>query len=264
MFARNIVNRLWKAMFNLGLVDPVDTLDPDRLDPANPPKAPWTLQATHPELLEKLAAEFAANGYQLRPLLKILAESSAYQLSSEYEGEWTPELIPLFARHYPRRLEGEEVHDAIAKATGVLGNYAVQDWDEPVQWAMQLPEPVEPRRDGQANNFMNNFLRGNRDNQQRSQAGSIQQQLALMNDNFVLNRVRVTASQKLRELAATPNNTALVDELFLTFLSRFPTESERSKALAFLTRATTAAQRNTAVEDLAWTAINKVDFLFSY
>lgn len=264
LFARNLVNRLWKQMFNLGLVDPVDTLDPARLDAANPPAAPWTLQATHPELLDKLAKEFINQGYQLRPLLRLLAESSAYQLSSRYDAEWTPDLIPLFARHYPRRVEGEEVHDAIVRATGVLPSYTVQFWADRPSWAMQLPDPQEPRSDGTGLNFMNTFLRGNRDNQFRQQAGSAQQQLYLMNDSFVTNRVKVAASAKLRALAAITNNSELIDETFLTFLSRYPTEYERSRALLFLAKATTPALRNTAVEDLAWVCINKVDFLFSY
>jgi Protein of unknown function (DUF1553)/Protein of unknown function (DUF1549) len=264
LFSRNIVNRLWKQMFNLGLVDPVDTLDPARLDAANPPPAPWTLQPTHPELLDKLANEFVNNGYQLRPLIKVLAQSSAYQLSSQYEGDWTPEYIPLFARHFPRRIEGEEVHDAITKATGVFPAYMVQFWTDKTTWAMRLPEPLEPRSDGTALNFMNTFLRGNRDNMQRSQAGSVQQQLYLMNDSFVTTRVKVAASPKLKALAAITNNSDLLDEAFLTFLSRYPTDYERSKALPFLAKATTAALRNTAVEDLAWVCINKVDFLFSY
>jgi len=264
LFARNIVNRLWKQMFNLGLVDPVDTLDPARLDAANPPPAPWTLQPTHPELLDKLATEFVNSGYQLRPLLRLLTTSSAYQLSSKYEGNWTPDMIPLFARHYPRRIEGEEVHDAVVKAAAIFPSYTVQYWADKATWAMQLPEPLEPRSDGTANNFMNNFLRGNRDNQLRSQAGSIQQQLYLMNDSFVTTRVKVASSPKLKALAAMTNNSALLDEAFLTFLSRYPTDFERSKALPFLAKATTAALKNTAVEDLAWVCINKVDFLFSY
>jgi hypothetical protein len=129
---------------------------------------------------------------------------------------------------------------------------------------MQLPDTVEPRSDGTANTFMNNFLRGNRDNLQRSQSGSIQQQLYLMNDSFVTNRIKVASSPKLKAIAQMTNNSDLVDEMFLTFLSRYPTDYERSKALPFLAKAATAAQRNTAVEDLAWVCINKVDFLFSY
>jgi len=265
LFARNLVNRLWKQMFNLGLIDPVDTLDPARLDASNPPPEPWTLQPTHPELLDKLAQAFVDGGYQLRPFLKLLVQSTAYQLSSSYDGDWTPEYIPLFARHYPRRIEGEEVHDAIVKATGISGSYGVQYFDQKFGWAMQLPEPVEPRgNEGNANTFMNTFFRGNRDNQQRSQAGSIQQQLYLMNDQFVTNRVKVASSPALKALAAIAKDSDLIDEMFLTFLSRYPTDYERSKALPVLAKANTAALRGAAIEDLAWVCINKVDFLFSY
>ena len=69
MFSINFANRLWKAMFNYGLVDTADTLDPARLDPNNPPDAPWTFQATHPVLLTRLASEFVARNYSLREVL---------------------------------------------------------------------------------------------------------------------------------------------------------------------------------------------------
>src|SRR5262249_54405650 len=203
--------------------------------------------------------------FQLRPFLRLMAQSSAYQLSSQYDGDWSPDYIPLFARHYPRRLEGEEVHDAIAKGTGILGSYSIQYWTDKVAWATQLPEPVEPRgNEGNANVFMSTFFRGNRDNLQRNQSGSIQQQLYLMNDQFVTNRVKVAASPTLKAMTQIESNSDLTDEAFLTFLSRYPTDYERSKAIAFLAAANTPALRSTAVEDLAWVCINKVDFLFSY
>ena len=85
-----------------------------------------------------------------------------------------------------------------------------------------------------------------------------------MNDQFVTNRVKVAASPKLKAMTAIAKDSDLIDEAFLTFLSRYPTDYERSKALAFLAKANTAALRSTAVEDLAWVCINKVDFLFSY
>ena len=40
LFARTIVNYLWKEFFVIGLVEPVNGLDPARLDPDNPPPAP--------------------------------------------------------------------------------------------------------------------------------------------------------------------------------------------------------------------------------
>ena len=264
MFARNLANRIWKQLFTLALAEPLDGLDPDRLDPKNPPAAPWTLQATHPELLEKLAQRLVETNYNLREFMRIMVESSAYQLSSRYDGEWKLEYVPLFARHYPRRLEGEEIHDAITKATGMPGSYTVQGFSEPVQWAMQLPEPVEPRSNGAVANFMNAFVRGNRDSQFRNQAGSILQQLNLMNDNFVISRVKVAASPNLRAAAGLAGNEQAVEELFLLFNSRLPSDYERKQALDYLSRATTPAMRNIYIEDLAWACVNKLDFIFSY
>lgn len=265
MLARNFANRLWKTMFNYGLVEPVDGLDPARLDPKTPPPAPWTLQASHPQLLEDLAQRMRDDNYNLREFVRLIAQSSAYQLSARYDAAWDLTKVPLFARHYPRRLMGEEVHDALQMATGIVSNYTVEGWSDNAKWAMELPEPVEPRSNGGANNFMNTFLRGNRDNLERRQAGSILQQLALMNDAQVINRVRVTASPALQRMARIADNEALVEEMFLAFLSRKPSEYEKGKALEFLKRyATTAATRNTSIEDLGWALVNKVEFLFSY
>jgi len=263
MFKLNMANRLWKAVFNYGLVEPVNGLDPARLDPDSPPPAPWQLQASHPKLLVMLGEEFARHNYDVRGLLQVMFESSAYQLSSRYDAPFNSTMVPLFARHYPRRLEGEEVHDAIAKATNVFTTYTVQGWANPARWACELPEPREPQSNGASLSFMNVFLRGNRDTQQRSQSGSILQQLSLMNDAFVTNKTKVNASSTLRAAAAMSDNRAAVDELYLLFLSRWPSETERSHAIAHLARSNTAAARNAAVEDLAWALINKSEFIFS-
>lgn len=265
MFARNFANRLWKEMFNLGLVDPVDQLDPARLDPSNPPPGDWTLQATHPELLERLADELIASNYNMREFMRRIVDSNAYQLSSEYDGEWKLENTSLFARHFVRRLEGEEIHDAMQLATNVLGRYTVGGWAEPVNWAMQLPEPVEPRSNTVVRDFMGFFLRGNRDAQNRAQDGSILQQLNLMNNNFVTSKAKVASSSVLKAVSTMSSFDAMVDELFLRFLVRQPSPSEKAKAVAFLSKAgTSQTARNTAVEDLAWALMNKQEFIFSY
>jgi hypothetical protein len=52
--------------------------------------------------------------------------------------------------------------------------------------------------------------------------------------------------------------------MFLTFLSRYPSDDERALAVNSLQSAATATLRNNAVEDLAWVLINKLEFLFSY
>jgi hypothetical protein len=282
LFAINLTNRMWKEFFGLAMIDPVDALDPDRLDPNHPPKAPWTLQATHPDLLQALAEDFRRNGTSLRELIKVIAKSSAYQMSSRYDGEWKAQYVPLFARHYPRRLWAEEVHDAIVQASGVTPQYSYLlvnnqtvaqgtpanslPKSEPTPWAMKMPDINEPRylnslTNGSAVTFMASFTRGNRDTTRRGGSGSILQQLSIMNDNtVVLSRLKMATSPGLRELAKITENAGLVDELWLTFISRLPTETERAKAVAHLGK----GNRNTAIEDLAWVAVNKMDFLFSY
>lgn len=264
MFPVNFANRLWKAMFNYGLVDTADTLDPARLDPSNPPEAPWTLQATHPALLNELASEFVAHNYSLREYLRLITESSAYQLSSRYSGDWTETQVPLFARHYVRRLTGEEVHDAINKATGIFPKYTVQGWGAPVSYAMQLPDTSEPRSNGSAVNFMNNFLRGNRDNVPRSGLATIGQSQSLMNDPFVTSRIKMAASPELQAVAKLTTVSAQIDEMYYTFLGRLPSDFERSHAASYLSAPTTTAAKNAALEDFAWALINKLEFVFSY
>ena len=257
----NFANRIWKRMFNYGLVEPVNSIDPARLDPDNPPAAPWQLQASHPKLLQLLAKDLVTRDFNLREFVRLIAESSAYQLSTRYDGDWNVSQVPLFARHYPRRLEGEEIHDAIAKSTGVMTNYVPAGWAEPVQWAVQFPDPSEPRANGATLNFLAPFLRGNRDTITRNQAGSILQQLTLMNNTFVTAKVKVNASPTLKAVAAIPGDGGAVEELYLTFLARRPSEYEKSTATAHFGK---APNRNAALEDLAWALVNKAEFLFSY
>jgi hypothetical protein len=267
MFARNYANRLWKAMFGLALAEPVDGLDPERLDPRVRPPEGWTWQASHPWLLEKLAEHARATDFHLRETLRLIAQSTAYQLSSRYDGDWDMTKAPLFARRIPRRLDAEEIHDAIVKATQLPQPYTVQGFDEPFLWAVQLPDTSEPRSNGTTRAFLDAFNRGNRDTLQRNQDGSILMWLTLMNSAFTNNRARASgsgASPYLASLLRLSSNEQVVEDMFLTFLSRRPTEYERGVALKALARASTAQARATAIEDLAWALMNKIDFLFSY
>lgn len=264
MFARNYANRLWKAMFGLALAEPVDGLDPARLDPRVEPPEGWTYQASHPWLLEKLADYARSTDFHLKPLLRLMAQSKAYQLSSRYDGDWDMTKASLFARRLPRRLDAEEVHDAIVKATQMPQPYTVQGFAEPFVWAAQLPDTSEPRSSSVARAFLDAFNRGNRDTVPRRQDGSILMWLNLMNSGFTNGRARAAgtnASPYLAGLARNGSNEQIVEDMFLTFLSRWPTEYERGTALKALEK---AASRTAAIEDLAWALMNKIDFLFSY
>lgn len=274
-FARATVNYLWEYFFTVGLVSPSNQFDPMRLDPNNPPAncpstTPCTLQASNPALLNALAQDFVDSGYNLQTIMKEIVNSQTYQLSSRYDGIWDPTTADLFGRKLVRRLWSEEFHDAIAQSSGVIPVYNNAVWG-PVSLAMQFPEPLNTPNGPATNlpvsvNFMNAFLRGNRDDQPRSSDGAITQALNLMNDPFVMGRVnpKGAASSLLVQVLAMPASNdgdpgGLIDTLFMNILSRHPTSAETSAALANL-----KTNRTTEAQTLMWSLYNKVDFIFNY
>ena len=248
-FARATVNYLWKEMFGLGLVEPVNAFDLSKLDS----------QPSNPALLEALTDDFIAKGYNLRALLRAMATSTTYQLSARYApGGWSEAWVPYFARHYPRRMSAEVVFDALVIATAQPLPFTVQGMSN-VNRAMQLPDPTEGRtRDGR---FLNNFGRGDRDDVARTNDTSISQALALMNDATVTTRVKRTARGSTMEkvLAATTDPGTIADQLYLATLSRTPTATERQAAIDYLKAGTPLGDR---AEDLQFVLLNSLEFLF--
>jgi hypothetical protein len=271
-FARATVNFMWKQFFGIGIVDPADQMDVARLDPDNPPQTPWPtdptqnwpLQASNPRLLNALAQDFINSKYDLKALMREIVNSRTYQLSARYNGTWNPAWETLFARKMVRRLWSEEVHDAITQSSGMMPTYNMGAVYGSVNWAMQLPEPFNtPDGNGAISNFLNAFLRGNRDDQTRSGDGSILQALDLMNDNFVMSRVQMAKAPQtalLAKAAAMPNDQA-VNMLFMNVLSRNPTDAEMTSAMTNLSVTSTRGQE---LENLLWSLYNKVDFIFNY
>jgi hypothetical protein len=278
-FARATVNYLWAYFFGRGMVDPPDTFDPARLDPDNPPPAPWSLQPSNARLLNALAQHFIDSNYNVKALMREIVNSDTYQLSSLYPGQWNAAWEPYFARKFVRRLWGEEIIDGVSQSSGsfpcstvvsgacTVPGYTVTGWTElnmgrPSQ-AMQFPDVINT--EGTTNAFLDSFLRGNRDDQPRRRDGSILQALNLMNASLIEGKLAMTGAtaSPLIVASAALNNTDAVNKLFLTILSRYPSASEMSTALASLPAANGAA-RSSAIQDLAWSLYNKVDFVFNY
>jgi len=285
-FARATVNYVWEELMVEALVSPSNTFDLARLDPNARMPEGWALQPANPELLEALAEAFRNSGYDLRYLIELIVKSGAYQLSSKYPGEWKIDYVPYYARKYVRRLDAEEIHDAIVKATGqpVVSQYRdgnnqvvtiigypimnqLNQFTRSVEWAMQLPDTT-----GGNAAFLNSFLRGNRDTAQRSGDASILQALSLMNNGFVTgrihqgNRVALTGQPEIpstvRKLLADPNNSneQIITQLFLHTLSRYPAEAEKAKLLPYFA----SLGKTQAAESIQWVLLNKADFVFNY
>ena len=280
-FSRAIVNRVWKEMFGRGIIDPVNQVDLMRLDastlpPVNP-DAPRlsTLQPSNPALLNGLATEFKAEGYKIKDLLRKMALSEAYQLSSRYDGTWKAEYEPLFARKYVRRLWGEEVVDSIIQVSNVPLPMAGSN-NEVIPWSMQVQEPVGLPRGGATVSFLDSFLRGNRDNEGRRGDANITQALNMMNDTIVYTRARASgtaataslARQLLDRYPQPAGNGGLLQEMYFAVLARPANTVELDASVKKLNAvngaALTGTARQQAVEDVLWALFNKVDFLYNY
>jgi len=248
-FARAAVNYLWKEMFGSGIVEPVNNIDLNKLDS----------QPVNSKLLEDLKQSFITGKYDLRGMLRTIANSSTYQLSSRYApGGWSEAWTNYYARHYPHRLTAEMLFDAITKATSVPQSFTVTGLGT-VAKSMALPDTTEASRN-QYGRLLDEFGRGDRDTTLRTNDTSISQALSLMNDTIVTSRVKKTTANSTvsKVLASTTDPGSIADQIYLATLSRKPTATERQTAIAYLQSGN--VQQKT--EDLQFALLNSLEFMF--
>jgi hypothetical protein len=108
--ARVMVNRVWEHLFGEGLVPTVDNFGALGEEPS------------HPELLDTLAVQFMNEGWSVKRLIRTLVLSRVYQLSSQHLAtNYTIDPSNrLLWRMQRRRLDAEEIRDAILAASGQL------------------------------------------------------------------------------------------------------------------------------------------------
>ncbi|HYG74685.1 MAG TPA: DUF1549 domain-containing protein [Planctomycetota bacterium] len=106
-FAQSAVNRIWRAMFGYGLVEPVDDIRPK-----NP--------ASHPEVMKILADDFTASGRDWKRLCMIIANTRAYQRAANGDSSKIDrnKAVRYAARAEVRPMTPEMLFMAIQKATG--------------------------------------------------------------------------------------------------------------------------------------------------
>lgn len=265
-FARAAVNMFWAKLMGVGLVDPYDEFDLARLDPRNLP-AGWDAQPSHPELLEKLGTYFRENNHSIQGLFKLICNSSAYQLSARFPGEWKDTYTRYYARKLVRMLTAEELHDAIATATSRPGKFVIvskkedgsSDGGAPstVPMAMQVAVP-QPR--GELKSFLSAFGESNRGSPPRPPTPSPLQPIMMMRSPVVNDRVLAANDSRVQRLLDTyPDNGRVVDELFVATLSRSPLAAERQLAIAAL-----AKNRVEGAQNLQWALLNLVEFLYNF
>ena len=254
-FAKSLVNRYWKHFFKRGLIEPEDDIRD-----TNPP--------TNPELLDALANHFIASGYDLKAVVRAIAQSSTYQLSAQpnaYNGIDRQN----FSHYYPRHVPAEVLLDAVDELTGAHTDFADMP---PGTHAISLPDNSYNR----SVPFLKVFGRPEGASVcecERVQAPSLAQSLHLMNAADVKGKL-ATANGRADVLSkSTKPASENLRELYLAAFSREPRTDELSVAEAYLARPRLDPQgkpldpvraRRQAYEDLLWAIINTKEFLYNH
>jgi hypothetical protein len=260
-FARATVNLFWAELMGQGIVDPPFDFDLARQDPKRPPPAPWTIQPSHPELLEELAEDFRKHGYDLRHLMKLIVNSRAYQLSGKAPAGWKPQHDSYFSRRLTRRMSAEQTWDAISQAAGLTQSYKVTFADKKAANVMQTRSPQDlEKSDRTLFNAIQAFGQCDRYAIEATRKPTMVQAAILMNDKSIRERVLVAKGNRLDQLmrgSTKKSEAEVVDELYLSALSRLPTEEERVSGIELIRE-----YKEQGSEDLLWVLINRLDFLF--
>jgi hypothetical protein len=239
-FARNFANRIWAHFLGRGLIEPVD----DVRD-TNPP--------SNPELLDALAEHAIQTKFDVKAMIRFITASRTYQLSSK-PNETNEQDTLNFSRSVFRRVHAEVLLDMVSQTTGIAekfpgmppGTRAIQVWDSKVQ-----------------HYFLKLFGRPQRNTAcecERVHEPTVSQVLHLLNSPGIQNKLSHDRGVIARLVGSIKDDGVLVDELYLTFFSRLPSAAEKGFAVEHLRK----GERRPAAEDLAWSMMNSVEFVFNH
>lgn len=246
-FARMQANRIFAHLMGRGLVDPVDDVR-------------VTNPAVYPDVLDWLADEFVAHGFDQRHAIRTVMNSSLYQLSAE-PNDTNQDDDAHFARALIRRLSAEQLLDSIMQATGA--NVAFNGYPVGTR-ARQIAgiAAIHPRRQGPspADRFLTQFGKPRREQScdcERSDASTLAQTFELISGPLIDDLLSRSGNRIDQLLTAELSDEAVIEELYWSTLSRPPGEAEQAAALQHLQ----SGDRRAACEDLLWSLINSAEFL---
>lgn len=240
-FARAFVNRVWYALMGDGFYNPVDDLGPTR-EPSNP------------EVLEALATQFQQGGYDIPWLFRTILNSKAYQRDARSSSSVVGR-TPL-AANCPSRLRSDQIYDALQSVGVRLEPPAGMRRGK--AGAGNAVSAAILRRIGPRGVFENIFgVDPSMPNE--DVLGTIPQALFLMNSPPIHAAVQARPGTLLGEiLAATPDNRAALEALYLKVLSRRPNAKEVEICGNYMIH---VANRREAFEDIFWGLLNSTEFL---
>lgn len=242
LFARSVVNRVWSYFFHRGIIDPVDDIRS-----TNPP--------INPQLLDDLTADFVANKFDIRHLMRRIVTSATYQRSS-VANDSNRHDEQNFARAMPRRVPAEALFDSLTQATGV---------PEAVSGAPGGFRAAQHPDGTTDNDFLKLFGKPPRMDAcecERDNGSNMLQALNMINGKTFLNRVKNGAARPAALAKTKKTDTEVVTELYRWCLARSPSDKEVMVGLAYLADA--GPDRTAALQDLMWALLNSRDFLLSW
>jgi hypothetical protein len=235
-----IVNRMWAQFMGYGFTKPIDDLGPH-----NP--------ASHPELLEGLAAEFRASGYDLKKLIRWIVLSKPYQLSSQSTRDNSlddPQMgeSPKFSHFYSRQISPEQLYQSIISITGADRKGTLEEQqDRRERWMQQFVVAFGTDDGGETSTFN----------------GSIPQSLMMFNGELVREAISLEPGSWLSEIVASDLNLKdKVNRLFLSGLSRPATPKELQTAGQLLKLQ--KEKYEYALQDLWWAILNSNEFIMNH
>ena len=254
-FARSIVNRVWANFYAVGLIEKVDDL---RI--TNP--------ASNEKLLSAAARFLVEQRYDLKALMRAILQSETYQRSSQPTPENAGEKR-FYSRYYPRRLSGEVLLDAFSQVTDVPTDFQIdlrnsnaglgQKYPNGLR-ALQLPDTRV------FSYFLKAFGRPEREKTcecERSSEPTMAQALHLANGDTINKKLASEKSVASRMIHDALPPERIIEEAYLSALSRLPTSTERQRMLESLQTATPTEQR-TRIEDVYWALLSSKEFLFNH
>lgn len=242
-FARAITNRVWANYFGVGLVERVDDLR-------------VTNPASNDELLNATAKFLVESKFDLKLLMREILRSATYQRSSQALAENKAD-ERFYSHYYPKRLKAEVLLDAVSLVSGTPTMF--KDYPAGTR-ALQLPDSFVDSY------FLQAFGRPDRlitCDCERSDEPSMTQVLHLYNGETLNSKLAAPGNviEKLLGAKATPEQ--IVDDVYLSALSRLPSAGEREQMVAIL-KATPEAEQRAALEDLLWGVLSSREFLFNH
>ncbi|MHB1424293.1 MAG: DUF1549 domain-containing protein [Gemmataceae bacterium] len=240
-FAKSVANRIWFHLNGKGIVDPVD----DFRD-SNP--------SANDELLDALAKEFAAHKFDVKHLIRVTMNSRTYQLSAQ-TNKYNADDSKYFSHAATKLLTAEQLLDAVCTVTEVpekfpglpLGTRAAQLPDSDIN-----------------HSFLKTFGQPARElacECERESDSNLGQALQLINGPTVNDKLRNANNRIGRLIKQNTSDVKMLDELFLSTLSRLPNPENVQAALEHLAQ---AKDKRKALEDIQWALLNAKEFLFRH